>query len=90
MIADISERASAVAAAVEQQTVATSEISQNVEQAASATSEISNAMQGVSTAVAETSEAANDVRGSADNLGRQSDGLSERIDSFLARMRSIS
>ena len=35
-------------------------------------------------------EAANDVRGSADNLGRQSDGLSERIDSFLARMRSIS
>jgi len=90
MIKDISERASAVAAAVEQQTVATSEISQNVEQAASATTEISNAMQGVSSAVAETTEAADDVRGSADNLGRQSDGLSERIDNFLARMRSIS
>ena len=90
MITDISERASAVAAAVEQQTVATSEISENVEQAASATTEISNAMQGVSTAVAETTEAADDVRGSADNLGRQSDGLSERIDSFLERMRAIS
>lgn len=90
MIADISERASTVAAAVEQQTVATSEISQNVEQAASATSEISGAMQGVSSAVAETSEAATDVRGSADNLGRQSDSLSERIDSFLEKMRSVS
>lgn len=90
MIKNISERASAVAAAVEQQTVATSEISQNVEQAASATSEISSAMQGVSAAVAETTEAADDVRGSADNLGRQSDGLSERIDNFLERMRSIS
>ncbi|MAL41228.1 MAG: chemotaxis protein [Thalassospira sp.] len=90
MITDISERASAVAAAVEQQTVATSEISQNVEQAASATSEISSAMQGVSSAVAGTTEAASDVRGSADNLGRQSDSLSERIDQFLARMRAVS
>ncbi|MBO6772566.1 MULTISPECIES: HAMP domain-containing methyl-accepting chemotaxis protein [unclassified Thalassospira] len=90
MITDISERASAVAAAVEQQTVATSEISQNVEQAASATSEISSAMQGVSSAVAGTTEAATDVRGSADNLGRQSDSLSERIDQFLARMRAVS
>lgn len=90
MITEISERASTVAAAVEQQTVATSEISQNVEQAASATSDISNAMQGVSTAVAETSEAATDVRGSADNLGRQSDNLSERIDRFLEEMRAVS
>lgn len=90
MISDISERASTVAAAVEQQTVATSEISQNVEQAASATSEISGAMQGVSTAVAQTTEAASDVRGSADNLGRQSDNLSERIDRFLEEMRSVS
>ncbi|RCK43369.1 methyl-accepting chemotaxis protein [Thalassospira profundimaris] len=90
MISDISERASTVAAAVEQQTVATSEISQNVEQAASATSEISSAMQGVSTAVADTTEAASDVRGSADNLGRQSDSLSERIDQFLERMRAVS
>jgi methyl-accepting chemotaxis protein len=89
MITDISERAAAVAAAVEQQTVATSEISQNVEQAASATSEISGAMQGVSAAVGETTEAAGDVRGSADNLGRQSDSLSERIDRFLEQMRAI-
>ena len=88
MISDISERASSVAAAVEQQTVATSEISQNVEQAASATREISSAMQGVSSAVADTTEAAQDVRGSADNLGKQSDGLSARIDQFLERMRA--
>jgi len=90
MISDISERASSVAAAVEQQTVATSEISQNVEQAASATSEISAAMQGVSSAVEDTTNAANEVRGSADNLGTQSDSLSARIDHFLERMRDVS
>ncbi|MBX2829800.1 MAG: HAMP domain-containing protein [Rhodospirillales bacterium] len=89
MISDISERASSVAAAVEQQTVATSEISQNVEQAASATSEISAAMQGVSAAVEDTTNAASEVRGSADNLGTQSDSLSARIDHFLERMRAV-
>ncbi|SOC28403.1 methyl-accepting chemotaxis protein [Thalassospira xiamenensis] len=89
MISDISERASAVAAAVEQQTVATSEISQNVEQAAAGTEEISAAMQGVSAAVAETNVAANDVHGSADNLGTQSGNLRGQIDGFLERMRSL-
>ncbi|RCK31152.1 hypothetical protein TH9_17725 [Thalassospira xiamenensis] len=89
MITDISERASAVAAAVEQQTVATSEISQNVEQAAAATSEISAAMQGVSGAVSDTNAAAGDVRGSAENLGDQSGGLRRQIDTFLQRMRSL-
>ncbi|MFC4236790.1 methyl-accepting chemotaxis protein [Thalassospira xianhensis] len=89
MITDISERASAVAAAVEQQTVATSEISQNVEQAAAATGEISAAMQGVSSAVSDTNAAAGDVRGSAENLGDQSGGLRRQIDTFLQRMRSL-
>ncbi|OSQ30712.1 hypothetical protein TH468_10925 [Thalassospira sp. MCCC 1A03138] len=89
MITDISERASAVAAAVEQQTVATSEISQNVEQAAAATSEISAAMQGVSGAVSDTNAAASDVRGSAENLGEQSGGLRRQIDTFLEHMRSL-
>ncbi len=89
MISDISERAAAVAAAVEQQTVATSEISQNVEQAAAGTEEISAAMQGVSAAVAETNVAANDVHGSADNLGTQSGHLRGQIDGFLERMRSL-
>ncbi|WOI11586.1 methyl-accepting chemotaxis protein [Thalassospira lucentensis] len=89
MISDISERAAAVAAAVEQQTVATSEISQNVEQAAAGTEEISAAMQGVSAAVAETNVAANDVHGSADNLGTQSGNLRGQIDGFLERMRSL-
>ena len=89
MITDISERASAVAAAVEQQTVATSEISQNVEQAAAATGEISAAMQGVSSAVSDTYAAAGDVRGSAENLGDQSGGLRSQIDTFLERMRSL-
>ncbi|WP_417815197.1 methyl-accepting chemotaxis protein [Thalassospira alkalitolerans] len=89
MISDISERASSVAAAVEQQTVATAEISQNVEQAAAATGEISAAMQGVSAAVSETNAAATDVRGSAENLGDQSSGLRSQIDTFLERMRSL-
>jgi methyl-accepting chemotaxis protein len=89
MITDISERASAVAAAVEQQTVAISEISQNVEQAAAATSEISAAMQGVSGAVSDTNAAAGKVRGSAENLGDQSGGLRRQIDTFLKRMRSL-
>jgi methyl-accepting chemotaxis protein len=89
MISDISERAAAGAAAVEQQTGATSEISQNVEQAAAGTEEISAAMQGVSAAGAETNVAANDVHGSADNLGTQSGNLRGQIDGFLERMRSL-
>jgi methyl-accepting chemotaxis protein len=89
MISDISERAAAVAAAVEQQTVATSEISQNVEQAAAGTEDISSAMQGVSAAVAETNSAANDVNASADNLGRQNNDLRAQIDGFLDRMRAL-
>ena len=89
MISDISERAAAVAAAVEEQTVATGEISQNVEQAAAGTEEISAAMQGVSGAVADTNVAANDVHGSATNLGTQSESLRGQIDGFLKRMRSL-
>ncbi|OSQ49542.1 hypothetical protein TALK_04165 [Thalassospira alkalitolerans] len=89
MISDISERAGAVAAAVDEQTVATSEISQNVEQAAAGTDEISVAMQGVSAAVSETNAAANDVHGSADNLGTQNEHLRGQIDGFLKRMRSL-
>lgn len=89
MISDISERAAAVAAAVEEQTVATSEISQNVEQAAAGTEEISAAMQGVSGAVADTNVAANDVHGSATNLGTQSESLQGQISGFLERMRSL-
>ncbi len=89
MIAAISERAAAVAAAVEQQTVATSEISQNVEQAAAGTEEISSAMQGVSAAVSETNTAATDVNASADNLDRQNSDLRTQIDGFLERMRAL-
>ncbi|WP_297021122.1 methyl-accepting chemotaxis protein [Thalassospira sp.] len=89
MISDISERAAAVAAAVEQQTVATAEISQNVEQAAAGTEEISSAMQGVSEAVSDTNAAAGDVNDSADNLGRQSGDLRSQIDGFLERMRTL-
>ncbi|QPO10950.1 HAMP domain-containing protein [Thalassospira sp. A40-3] len=89
MISDISERAAAVAAAVEQQTVATSEISQNVEQAAAGTEEISSAMQGVSAAVNETNEAAGNVNVSANNLGQQSGDLRSQIDGFLERMRTL-
>ncbi|WP_052657501.1 methyl-accepting chemotaxis protein [Thalassospira sp. HJ] len=89
MISDISERAAAVAAAVEQQTVATAEISQNVEQAAAGTEEISAAMQGVSAAVNETNAAAGDVNQSADNLGHQSGDLRSQIDGFLERMRAL-
>ena len=89
MISDISERAAAVAAAVEEQTVATSEIAHNVEQAAAGTEEISAAMQGVSGAVADTNVAANDVHGSATNLGTQSESLQGQISGFLERMRSL-
>lgn len=89
MISDISERAAAVAAAVEEQTVATGEISQNVEQAAAGTEEISAAMQGVTGAVADTNVAANDVHGSATNLGSQSENLRGQIAGFLERMRSL-
>jgi methyl-accepting chemotaxis protein len=87
-IAQISEIASAIAAAVEQQGAATQEIARNVQEAARGTERVSSNIVGVNEAAANTDSAAEHVLSSAENLGTQAEMLRAEVDSFLAKIRA--
>src|SRR5262249_39402941 len=70
-IHQISEIATAVAAAVEEQGAATQEIARNVQQAADGTQEVANNVGGVTEAAGETGAAAAEVLHAAGALSRQ-------------------
>jgi len=87
-IAHISEIASVIAAAIEEQSVATQEIARNVQQAAHGTEHVSGNIAGVNQAAAKTGMAADQVRNAAETLGRQAETLRADVDKFLANMRA--
>jgi len=87
-IRQISEIATVIAAAVEEQGAATMEISRNVQEAAQGTGQVSQHIIGVNQATGETGVAANHVLTSADELGRQAEMLRGEIDKFLAGVRN--
>ncbi|HUI96134.1 MAG TPA: methyl-accepting chemotaxis protein [Xanthobacteraceae bacterium] len=87
-ISNISECAAAIAAAVEQQTVAASEITRNVQQAAQGASAASGTIAGVNEAAAETSTVSGQVLSAADNLGSQAAALRADVDKFLGDIRA--
>jgi methyl-accepting chemotaxis protein len=87
-IAQISEIASAIAAAIEQQGAATQEIARNVQQAARGTEQVSSNITGVNHAATDTDRAANHVLSSADELRGQADTLRLEVDKFLAGIRA--
>jgi methyl-accepting chemotaxis protein len=87
-IGEINEVTTAIAAAVEQQGVATREIARNIQHAAGGTSEVSSNIVGVTTASAEAGAAASEVLTASSALRRETDVLRAEIDAFLSNIRA--
>jgi methyl-accepting chemotaxis protein len=82
-IGQINEISTTIAAAIEEQTAATAEISRNVEQAAVGTKEVSSNIVGVTQAAGETGQVSAQVLDTAKALASQSDSLRQEVDGFL-------
>ncbi|MBL8671007.1 MAG: HAMP domain-containing protein [Alphaproteobacteria bacterium] len=87
IITRMSEIATTVASAVEQQTAATREIARNAEQASLGTSGVASTIQGVSEATEETGAAATGGLAAAESLTWQAGELSGAVEDFLKRVR---
>jgi methyl-accepting chemotaxis protein len=74
-IGELNTNATAISAAVEQQSAATQEVSRNIN--------------GVSEASAETGGVANDVTSAASELGQQANELQTRVENFLVQVRAL-
>ena len=77
-----------IQAAVEQQSSATNEISQNIQQVAAGSSEVSSNIARVATGAEETGSAGDQVLTVADELGRISENLKKDIEQFLSDVRA--
>ncbi len=85
-IGQISEIATTIASAVEEQGAATQEISNNVQQAAQGTQEVSNTIQSVTQAAQESGEAAVQIKDASGELSQQSEGMRSTIENFIAEI----
>lgn len=88
VILRLNEMATAVAAAVEQQSVATAEIGRNAVQAAQGTSEVTNNITGIQHAAQTTAAGSSQVLGSAKEVAERIVGLKSNIDGFIAGVRA--
>ena len=84
----INEITTAIAAAVEEQDSATKEIARNVQQAACGTNAVSDSVGVVTRTASQTGAAASQVLVSAEDLNVQAATLRQKVDSFLANIRS--
>ena len=87
-IASVNEVATAIAAAVEQQGMATAEIARNVQEAARGTHEVSSNIAGVSQAASETDQTAARMLTAANEISQQSDMLRTGVEGFFASIRA--
>ena len=87
-ITKISEIATAIASAVEEQGAATQEIARNVQQAAAGTSEVSTNITGVTQAAGQTGAASAQVLSTAGELTKQSEVLRGEVTRFLDNIRA--
>ncbi|MEX1204976.1 MAG: methyl-accepting chemotaxis protein, partial [Dongiaceae bacterium] len=87
-IAEINGIATSIASAVEEQGVATQEISRNVQQASAGTHEVSSNIAGVTQAAGETGQAASQVLQAAAELSQQAETLRAEVDKFLSQVRA--
>jgi methyl-accepting chemotaxis protein len=83
----ISEIASGIAGAVEEQGAATAEIARNVHEASEGTAGVSRGIDGVNQAVAVADGAAHSVTSSANTLAGMADDLKTAMDSMLQTVR---
>jgi methyl-accepting chemotaxis protein len=88
MIQKISENASAVAAAAEEQGATTREISKSVQQAAQGTEEVARNIMAVSQSSSETGRMANDVLQASKELSAQSEALRTEVEKFIKTIRA--
>ncbi|WP_024340861.1 globin-coupled sensor protein [Bradyrhizobium japonicum] len=87
-IAAVDEVATAIAAAVEQQGVATAEIARNVQEAAQGTHDVSSNIGGVSQAARETGITASELLAASKELSGQTDVLRSEVEGFFAAIRA--
>ncbi|MBP2229583.1 methyl-accepting chemotaxis protein [Azospirillum agricola] len=87
-IARLNDIATGIAAAVEEQGAATSEIARNVQQAAGGTAQASENIGLVRTAAGQTGQSAQDVLSVAGQVSSETSHLLQQIDRFLKQVRS--
>jgi methyl-accepting chemotaxis protein len=87
-ITRISEIASTIAAAVEEQGAATQEIARNVQQAAQGTAQVATNITDVNRGANETGTASAQVLSSAQSLSTESGHLKIEVEKFLATVRA--
>lgn len=87
-IASVDEVATAIAAAVEQQGVATAEIARNVQEAAQGTHDVSSNIGGVSHAASQTGVTASELLSASQELSGQTDALRTEVEGFFAAIRA--
>lgn len=83
-IGEMKDIAAAIAAAVEQQSAATSEIASNVQQVAAGTKAVSANIAGVTGAAAETGAAADEMLSSSHRLAEETASLRDTVTGFLS------
>lgn len=88
IINQIGANAATITAAVEEQKMATTGISQSVEDAASGTKQVTDSIGGVNQAATETGAAATQVLGTAEELSQQSETLRSQVQQFLRDIRA--
>jgi methyl-accepting chemotaxis protein len=82
IVAQISDRQTTIASAVEEQTATTNEMSRSVQEAASGTTEIASNITGVSTAADSTTQALGQTRTAVDELSRMAADLRTTVGRF--------
>jgi len=87
-IARISEIATSIASAVEEQGAATKEIARNVQEAARGTSEVAGNIADVNHGAGETGSASTQVLSSAQSLSSESNRLKSEVMKFLRTVRA--
>jgi len=87
-ISRISEIASTIAAAVEEQGAATKEIARNVQEAAKGTAQVASNITDVNRGAGETGSASTQVLSSAQSLSNESNHLKVEVEKFLNTVRA--
>ena len=84
----VSEIATTIASAVEEQSAATQEISRNIQQASGGASEVSSNIVGVTRVSEDTSVGSTQVLSAASELARNGETLKRQVESFLREVRA--
>ncbi len=88
VIRDLDEIATSIASAVEEQTVATQEITRSVAMASSGTQQVAMNLTGVQASAQETGEAAEQIRNASSDLSLQAETLQSEVANFLNNIRN--